>query len=282
MKLLNSYKKLKKREQFMVLVFITAITALLYYQLFYKPLAKDIRTYVFQVDRLKTRLEEVRAKFPEVYEKEAAVKELDEACDKLLTEIEELEKKIPSRQATSRLIGELTRLAEGMKLESVRQKVDTGEEYSRIFVEITFDAPYKEIVRYIKRVETISPFLQVEEFEVTEPRRRKKKKSSARLIISSLLGDRPFSEQLRAGQIDESLLEFRDIFVSKVKPILAVRKIDIELEGITYNAGVPTCIIKGEVMREGEEVDGLIIKKILHNTVILTDNTEEYVLTIER
>lgn len=282
-KLLANYRKLKKREKILVILFVTVISATAYYQIFHKPLVGSMRTYMLQIEKLKVRLTEVKSRYPEVSEEEKRVEALNTECTRLLLEIGELENNLPSKAATSRLIGELTRLAKDVKLESIRQRIDSGEEYSRIFVELKFDAPYTRIARYIKNVETMSPFLKIEELEISEPQKKKAKSgTSARLVISSLLGDVPVSEQLKAREIEEESFEFRDIFVSKARSLSAKPKVDMKLEGITYNAEVPTSIIDGEVVREGSQIGGLTVKKILPDAAILTDGVDDYILNMER
>ncbi len=282
-KLTETFKGLGKREKIFVIALSSILIISIYYNLFYKPLSRNTKNFVFQSERLKTRLEELKGRYPELYEKEARVKELNAGCEKLLKEIVDLENKLPSKSSTSALIGEFTRLAKDVKIESIRQKIDEGEEYSRIFIELRFDAPYKRTVHYLRGVETISPFLVVEELEIAEPSRRKKKKATfARIVVSSLLGDVPFSEQLKAKEIDETSLEFRDIFVSKARPAVLDKKLDVKLEGITYNAVSPTAILDGEVVREDSAVKGFTVKKILPETVVLTDGIQDYVLNVER
>ena len=56
---------------------------------------------------------------------------------------------------------------------------------------------------------------------------------------------------------------------------------DVNLQGLAYDsAGKRTAIINGEMIREGETVGHLTIKKILEDEVILTINTDEYKLNI--
>ncbi len=278
------YKRLKKREKTLVVTFLSVVVVSMSYQIIYKPLAGNLGASLFQIEKLKTRLEEVKITSPKIDGKKARVQELKAESSQLLHEIEELENKLPSRSKASGLVGELTRLTKGMKPESIRQKIDTGKEHSRLFVELKFDAPYKEIIDYIKEIETISPFLKVEELEISTLRKRKKKSgTSARLVVSSLLGEVPFSEQLKAKESsDDKTFEFRDIFVSKARPTSAVPKTDMKLEGITYSSDVSTSIINGRVVKEDSVIGGLTVKRILPDVVVLTDGIEDYILNMER
>ncbi|UCD55129.1 MAG: type 4a pilus biogenesis protein PilO [Candidatus Omnitrophota bacterium] len=269
------YRRLKKREKTLVVTFLSVAVAGMSYQAIYKPLADNLRASLFQLEKLETRLEEARIASPKVDKKRANVRELKSDSDRLLREIEKLENKLPSRRATSNLISELTRLAKGMKLNSIRQKIAKGKEYPRLFVELKFDAPYKEAVNYIKEIEAISPFLKVEEMEISA--------TSARLVISSLLGETPFSEQLKAKETSyDKIFEFRDVFASEAMPISAAPKAKVKLEGITYSNDISTSIINGRVVKEGSVIGGLTVKRILPDMVALTDGIKEYLLSIER
>ncbi|MFH1753500.1 MAG: type 4a pilus biogenesis protein PilO, partial [Candidatus Omnitrophota bacterium] len=195
--LIGFYKGLGKRERILALMFIGAIAGSVYYHSLYKPFLLTARRYKQQAERLETRIHEVESDAPEILAKEERVKGLNKQCALLLDEIQDIEKKLPSKSTTSRLVGELARLAKDLRLDSIRQRIDDGDEYSRIFVEMKFDASYKETVRFIKRVETISPFLNIEEFEIIEPHKAKKRQgvgTSTRVVISSVLGEMPFAD----------------------------------------------------------------------------------------
>jgi len=283
--LLEKYKQLKKRERIAVIVLVVMVALAMYYNIIYKPLSGNTKTYISQTERLNKQLLTIETQHPEIQARLERIEEKEAEEKKTLDEIEEMENRLPSKKATSRLISEFTRLAKNIKIDSIRQKIDKGDEYFRIFVEIQFDAAFNDVFHYIERIETISPFLKVEELEINEPRSRKKEKGGLiRLVISSLLGDVPFSEQLKAKELEKGAVssELRDIFVSQVRPEATKTKIDMKLEGITYNEDVATGIINGEVVKEGSVIGDYTVKKILFDKITLTDGIEKYVLSVER
>ena len=280
--ILLSYQKLKTRERILTIVFITVIAVTICYRLLYKPLTANVVTYKFQIQKLTTRLNELSTQLPQVDEQKENLQSLSLENEEILSKIAEMEKKLPNRKDASRLTAELTRLTEGVELIAVEQKIDEGEVYSRIFVELTSNASYNEIVNYIGRIEGVSPFLKIEEMEISEPKGKLKGRGiSVRLLLSCLLGEMPVSEWLRSEEI-KTPSEVRDIFVSKFRPVATERKTDLKLEGITYNPQRPTAIIDDNVVRSGSEIGGFKVKEILPDTVILTDGTEDISLTIER
>ena len=287
--ILSKYQKLKTREKILAILLIAVVGGTLYYRLLYKPLAKNATTYKFQIQKLTTRMDELTSQFPSVDKQKENLRLLTSENEGILNKIDEIEKKLPNKKDASRLTAELTRLTEGLELISAQQKIDEGEVYSRIFVELTFNAPYKEIVNYINRIEAISPFLKIEEMEISEPKGKFIGPGvRTRLLLSCLLGEAPVSEWLRGEEIDKmkemkALTEMRDIFVSKFRPIVAMeRKTDLKLEGITYNPRGSTAIIDDNVVRTGSEISGYKVKEILPDMVILTDGKEDYELKVER
>ncbi|MBL7069460.1 MAG: type 4a pilus biogenesis protein PilO [Candidatus Omnitrophica bacterium] len=282
-KWLERYKKLKQRERMLVIVFTAVIAGTLYFHFLYKPLSRVIATYKFQTKKLALRLNELEKKTPQAEAREREIEDLRAENGTMLKRITEIEKKLPSKRNTTQLIGEFTRLAENLKLISIRQKLDTGDEYSRIMIELKFNGLYGDIVGYINSLETISLFLSIDEMEISQPGKKSKVPGMpTRLVVSSLLGDMPFAEELRAKEQKEALPIVRDIFVSKSKPVVLPDKTDLKLEGITYNAESPTAIINNKVVRLGAKVGDLEIRKICPDAVILTDGLQDHILSVER
>jgi hypothetical protein len=53
------------------------------------------------------------------------------------------------------------------------------------------------------------------------------------------------------------------------------------LEGITFDPQNPTAIINGDVFRTDSEVGGFTVKKILSNSVILSDGVKDHLLSLK-
>lgn len=292
--ILSRYKKLKTREKILTIVFTAVIATSLYHRFLYKPLTGDVATYEFQVQKLTTRLNELNAQYPELNKQQEKIKLAARGNEEISKKIIEIEKKLPSARDASRLTAELTRLAKGLELVSVQQKIDKGELYSRIFVELRFNAPFNAIVDYTDRIEGISPFFKVEELNISEPTGKSKGPGlQSTLLVSCLLreADHPglsLDEGIKEVEIPkEAVSKARDIFASQARPAVTVkakerRKLDFKLEGITFSLVAPTAIINDDVVRVGSEIDGFKVKEIGPNNVILTDGTEEFSLTMEK
>jgi len=279
----KGFKKMGTKKKNIIIGLAIAIVFNLYIQVIHKPLSGRIRKYRFQIEKSESRLSRLRKEFPQVNEERRNINALDTECERLLEEIAGMGKNLPSKKDASQLLGVLTKQAKDIKLISVRQKLDSGEEYSRIFFELRFNSPYKNTINYISKLESISPFLVIEELSISEPKgKRKEGGMSTRLLLSTLLGEIPATESIKAKETAGAIEVARDIFISKAKPASIVRKVELKLDGITYDPRTPTAIINGEVARIGSEVGNFTVKEIRYDMVILTDGVEDHILSIER
>ena len=133
------------------------------------------------------------------------------------------------------------------------------------------------------RIESISPFLVVEELKISESKSKKGRRGTlVHLIISSLLGDIPTAQKIEAEETGETIEISRNIFVSDTQQVYEAPKLDFRLEGISYNPAGPTAIINGEVKRKGSQVQDFTIKDILIDKVVLTDGFQDFEILIEK
>ncbi len=278
---LKNFKNLNSRQKLLVAGLGLSLGFSLYFNILYKPLAKKVNRYRFQIKKSASRLKDLKGKFPAIEKQKENLRSLDFQCKDLLIQITEIEKDLPSEKNSSRLLTELSRLAKDLKLLSLRQKIDSGEEYSRIFIEFKFSEPYQKLINYLNRVESLSPFLMVEELEIFEPKTKKESGIQTRLVLSSLLGT-VSSFELIKGQESEDIELARDIFISRSRPAARVSKVELKLEGITYAPSGSTAIINTDVVKVGSKVGNLTVKEITSEKVILTDGIEDQVLSVSR
>ena len=59
-------------------------------------------------------------------------------------------------------------------------------------------------------------------------------------------------------------------------------KIEFKLDGITFRAQSPTAIINGDVVKIGSQIQGLTVKEIRPDSVVLIEGKEERVLSLQR
>lgn len=278
---LRFFKKLKRQEKILVIAFAVFIGFNIYFHLIYKPLSVGIKYYRKQAQKAMLRVDETKTKFPATEKQKDRISALNEECEDFLDEIEGIQKQLPSKANAAQLLSEFSRQAKDVKLISLRQRTDENKEYSRLFIEVRFDGDYKQTVNYIKRLEAVSPFLKIEEIELSG-NSAKAKEGTGRMIFSTLLADAPVVQPLIIKEVHEISGTVRDIFASKAKKNLQEQKKKMELEGITYNVDNSTAIINGEIVKVNSQIEGFKVKQILPESVILTDGEQDYMLEVAR
>lgn len=261
-----------------------AVAALIVYgQVIHAPVSRKVHGYQQRVKKYDAQLADLKAKFPPVDSQKEKIAALEVDYQKLLEKIKEVESKMPPKRETSQLIGEFTRLAKELKLVSLRQKTVVQDGFTKIFIEIKLAASYGEAITYIARLESISPFLRVEEVDINETKGKTFEEGGApvKIVISSILGDAPQDVTLKADDAVKSPEVTRDILASSAKPLATLNEKDFRIEGITFQDDFATAIINGEVYRVGSEIKGYTVKKITRDTVILTDGTEDHLLILK-
>lgn len=288
--ILNQYKRLKTRERILAVAFVVVISVVFYHRFVYKPLKKNIDTYKFQIQKISTRLDELKYQFPKLDEKKEGLRKQEAENLRIINRISDMEKIIPAKQDTSRLISEITRKATGFELASIQQRMDEGDIYSRLYIELAFNAQYKELINFIDGIGAVSPFLKVEEMSISEDTGKSKKGGlAASILLSCLLQEEKVTDWISSNKTAGGAISIdaRDIFKSSAKPVVVDKtkekeRAAIKLEGITYTTWSQTAIINDNVVRIGSEVDGYKVKDIGPYAVTLTDGVEDITLTIER
>lgn len=279
-----NFDKLKPREKLVLMVLVAVVFFSFYMKVMNKMFAKTVDSYKAKIKRAELKLNEIKLKSTPVEKQKEKILSLGVECDRLLAEITELEKTLPSKREASQLIGEFTRLAKEAKLVSIRQKLVEQKGYNQIFIEVKLNASYPDAIGYITQIESISPFLRVEEIDISEAKSKSTEAGGTpvRFVVSSLLGDKSIHQELKAKKLEAPVTVKRDILASSDKPIKQLDEKEYRLEGVTYNASSPTAIINGEVFRIDSEINGMKVKQILPDKVILTDGRDDHLLKMNR
>lgn len=277
---------MSQRRKLLIAVLGSAAVFSAYARLVAAPLEKSTAGLLRQIQKSETQLRDLSEKLPPVEELSARVQKLDEERKAFDEEIVRIEKKLPSRTGTSRFIAQVTELAKEIKIESVKQRIEKEEVYSRLYLEIQFTAGYAAAVRYVSAVESITPYLKVEEMSISEPKTKSGETVAGgapmRLVVSCLLGDGAEGALFSAKGASAEYEGVRDLLGSKAKPASQLRESEFRIEGITYNASNPTAIINGDVYRVGSEIGGYTISAIGPDSVILSDGIEDHILSVKR
>ncbi len=278
------WSKLKPREKLLVVAIGAVVLGVLYMRMVYAPVQQKITTYQSQIKKAQKQLNELKAKTPQDVQVSGNVSQLQEETARLASEMSSIEKDMPSKFQLSQLVGELTRLSSEVKLDSVKQKIVKDQSFSRVFMEIKFYSNFTDTIKYMAAIESISPFIRVDEMEILEPKGKSVELGGApiRLLVSCLLADTADGVVLKAKQEQVDMTEkFRDVMASSARPTAELEASKFALEGITFYPRNPTAIINGDVYQQNSEISGYKVKKILSDSVVLSDGVQDHLLSLK-
>jgi len=254
----------------------------LYMRFIERPTARIIDGYKAQIRNSQMQLKDLETKKPQDMQVSGNIGDLEASQKKLSDDIAKYEEQMPSQFNTSQLVGQITNLAKEVKLESVKQRIAKEQAYLRIFLEIKFYSTYPDAIRFMAAVEAISPFMHVEEFEILEPPTGKAVDlggAPVRMTVSCLLGDGSPDKLLKSETVPTLDLK-RDILASSSKPTEELSDTKFMLEGITFDSRNPTAIVNGDVYATGSKLGPYTVKKILSDSVVLSDGVNDHILSL--
>ena len=117
------WSKLKPRERSAVMLLAAAAFFGLYMRFIERPVSGKVAGYKSQIRQSELQLRDLDTKRPQDNVISQKIKDLEAEETELAKNVVELEKKMPSQFNTSELVGQITRLAKEVKLESVNQRI---------------------------------------------------------------------------------------------------------------------------------------------------------------
>jgi len=237
----------------------------------------------------------VRAALPDLKKERDELDRQSSEVDLLEKETRGIEESMTSQEEIGRLLGALASQAEGLRVafEAIKQSLKENAEQATVSIDVAFVAPYEDLINYLRRVEQVSPFLKIARLEVAEPKEGMRAAGElVRIILETPLRDaskpaRPrFSPKLSTVQKappPEKITLSRSPFLARKTPSMEASKkrADIKVRGITLAGKASTAIVNDEVVRVGDEVSDLTVKKILPGTVVFSDGAESYAISLE-
>ncbi len=283
-------KKISSREQTGMVLLGAALLVFLYFNVVYRPAERKIHDFHQEVIKMEKQMKNLRQKDPIVQEQQGRILAAQKQVEVLRQQIEGFEKDIPAAIDAQVMIQEISKMVPPSKLASIRQKTVLEDPYQRIFFEMMLRGTFPEILDVLWKIESISPQIQVESIDIQEDKSGKAEETAlgmpVKLVVSSLLKQNGVGGGFKALTPKPGAFEAskRDILVPEGGSGRKVpkKKINLKVEGITYNGDDSVAIINGNVYQEGGEVEGMMIKEILQNEVILADDISEYHLRISQ
>lgn len=272
--------KLKPRERRVAAVFAAVLLGAGYFSLVFRPVTSAIEEHRRSIAKSRKRLDELLRQYPEPVETGEKINEIESGLEKLKREVLAMEQNLPDQQALNDFLNELISRAKSWQLVSAKQKVDIKHGAPRFYLEVRFLGTFEDMINYIARIETISPFLAVESVNISESRGKEDSQGTVvSVTVSTLIGDRP-GFQAKASDPEKKITLARDIFRYRPRPG-ADAQIALKVQGITFFGDRSTAVINGSVVRIGEEINSFRVKDITPQEVTVFDGEREFILRPE-
>jgi len=285
----NWFNKLKPNQQRLVIWAAALFSILLFFKIFLNPAFTQISQLRKQEEKNRSRIASLSEQFPDIDKTRSEIKEVEADIANNKRQAFNIESQLFGSPRIPQLLTQLVKCADNLSIDfqSVKQKIETSkEDFNRLYIDLEFDSSYEDAVNYIRKVEEISPFIRVEEAQIVQSKTDPRNLINSSLRLSALLAaDSPEAEPfLSEGEDTGKKLS---ISRSPLMPKFSLgtsKKKPLKLTGITFRKEqqASTAIINNTVVRVGDEVEGVEVKEINFDSVVINDGAEDKVLNIER
>ena len=284
------YGKLKSNEQRFLLALVLVLAVSFYFTLFLKPALNDIKRLKKQREENQNQLGMLKSQLPSVIKKKQETETMQQDLKDLKLKIFDIESQLIGSSQEQQLLTEVIKNAQGLEIDLESVKEDIKEEkdgFIRVYIVLKLASNYKKVVNYIKRIESISPFVKVEEMILAQSKNEPLSMVEAVLTLSSLLSSESKNQSPLFLSVKKSAVNIGDLKRSPFTPRFVTEKTkrkNLKLTGITYrnNEAGSTAIINGTIAKIGDQIEGVKIENILSNSVIIDNGVEKEILKLER
>lgn len=284
----NWFNSLQVKEKRLAAVFFLVLCSTVYFNSFLKPLSDRVVIFKKQKQESLKQLRVLSDRFPDLDKSRSELANIKKSIVQMKLRNGEIEKGLLTSAQLPKLLNEIIGRAGALSIEfqSIKQKIDsTGEGGSRLFIEARFDSNYADAVNYTRMVETILPFVKVEEVEAVQAKSDPLNLVTVTLKLSALLaeggGERPGMQfkPVEGTKISVTRNPFKASFI-----IVQGKKKILKISGITVGKrGMgSTAIINDTVVRPGDIIEGQRVESIDAGSVTVNDGSGNYLLAIER
>lgn len=285
------FGRLEKSQRVLLIFLVVTVVFSVYFNAIYKPQSKALKKAKVDLAALNDRISQLKTEMPDVNKEKELLKAAKANLDSLKSQLASLESQLPPQGRISALLRELIRQASGYSIDfvSIRPAAAAEQkEYAELIIEMKLASDYKDFVNYLHRVENLSYFLTVTDIAMDEPKEAAAGMVEAKLVLATLLGEE------RAGETEEEKEEKfisalsidHNPFASKSKPIkqeiVKKKAEEYKLSGIIATGKQPVAIINDDVYQLGDKVGDKVVKQITRNEVVLADEKDRIVLSLEK
>lgn len=288
----NWYKKLNSGERRLFFIFTFILLSTFYYTLFLKPALDEVNNIQKQEEANKNQLEVLKSQYPNAAQTKKEIEAMKNNQAALKKKIAGIESKLIGVSQEQQLLTELIKRAQEipLDLESVKEDIKEDKDgFARAYIDLKFASNFKKVVTYLKKIESISPFLKIEKMELEQSKKEPLSVIEASVSLSAILSLNSVNPSAFSliDKAKEAIPGNLDLQPSPFTPKVILEKArdkNYKVTGITYrkDAGGSTAIINGKIVRKGDKLDEAKVENILPASVIIDNGTEKETLQLER
>jgi len=284
------YNRLNNKERRLFFIFASVLAVSFYFNLFLKPTLDDIMKLKKQEQGYQDQLAMLQSQFPSAAKARQDVEAKKDNLKNLKLKISDTESKLISASGEERLLAEAIKLSQSLTIDlgAVKETIkEEREGFARLYIDLQFTSNYRKALTYIRGLESVSPFVKIEEMALSESKNEPLSTVDVSLRLSALLNygtDNQAQLTLSGKDVAAGIGELkRSPFTPKFITEKTKRK-NLKVTGITYrdNEAGSTAIINGKIVRVGDQIEDVKIERISYRCVIVDNGVGKETLQLER
>jgi|GEM_PF-1674173 len=280
------YNKRNPGERRLLLALAVISACSLYFLLILKPSLNEIAGLKRRQQEYLGQLEKIKLQYPDVVKSRREIADIKQSTAGLKSGIEGIESKLISVSREQVLLTEIIKQAQELDIDLESVKQDVKEEkggFYRLSIDLKFSAPYRKIPVYITGVESLAPVIAIEKMALSQSKNDPVLLVDVSLTLNTILSrTENASVEITSAKRGKETADFkRSPFAPAFLSGKSQRK-NLKVNGITYSAEGSTAIINGTIVRVGDSVEKMEVKRILKDSVIIDTGAGEETLFLSR
>ena len=280
-------------------VFLTALVLFsVVFNTVYKPQKKKKEKLQSSLQKLKNKEFKLKTQIQDLKIDDSVLVKENKALNHLEMSLKKLEGQLPQQDKLPDLLREILKQSEGymISFNLIKPlKKEPESEYQQFKMEMQFSVTYKNLIKYLYRLEKSFPFIGISQLnidmndDVDKEEKINRENLNVSVVLSTLLVEESKStidfKKLATSLSMTSQQADRDPFVSKFMPKIKIEKeeeTEYKLSGIISRGKYPTVIINNEVYKLGDWVGESQIQTITSNKVVLINGKTTNTLVINK
>lgn len=286
----NWYNKLNAGERRLLFVFTAVSVLSFYFAVFLKPAMDEVIKIEKQQQENQSQIGRLKLQYPNAANTKQEIELIKQNLKNLKLKNFDIESKLISISQEQQLLTEVIKHAQELSIDLESVKEDIKEEkngFARLYIDLEFISSYKKAVLYIRKIESISPFVRIKKIGLAQFKNEPLTLVEVSIGLSAMLS----YESNNFGQLSLSLKEpdseIEDLKDSPFTPRFVTKKAkreNLKVTGITYRKGglESTVIINGTIVKIGGQIEGVKVEQILPNYIIVDNGVEKETLALEK